>query len=169
LSNTTYYLAWLAAGLFATAIASALIARHLRLRALRRLKAPQLLDALARYSGWAAAQRHAMLFQADAWGGDEALAQVRGLQRQWFAPLAREAAQLLDTHTRLVEFLWTQQVLRLSDAEAWLLSDPDAKFMALWQPHHEAVRALGDKLQQLAGVADAGCDAGWDAGWTSPA
>ena len=164
MSNTAYYLAWLAAGLAAVAVVSAWITRQLRLRLTRRVMAARLFDALARYAAWAGSQRRAMLFQPDAWGGDGALEELRAIQRRWFAPLGGEAARLQDAHARLVDFLWTQQVLRLKDAEAWLLSEPDAKFMALWRLHRDAARDLGEKLGQLAGVSDVSVEAEFDPG-----
>lgn len=152
MSNTAYYLAWLAAGLVAIAAASALITRHLRLSLMRGVMAAHLFDALARYSAWAASQRRAMLFQPDPWGGDTALEDLRTIQRQWFAPLAGQVARLYDAHAGLVDFLWTQQLLRLKDAEAWLLSDPDQGFLTLWRQHRDAARDLGEKLGELAGA-----------------
>ena len=94
-----------------------------------------------------------MLFQPDAWGGDAALEEVRTIQRQWFAPLEREAQELYAAHAQLAEFLWTQQALRLTDTEAWLLSEADTQFMALWRQHRAATQALAVKLEGVAGVA----------------
>jgi len=151
-STTAYYLAWLGAGLMVIALASALIVRHLRWGWTRKAMAARLFDALDRCSAWVAAQRHAMLFQPDAWGGDAALEEVRTIQRQWFAPLAREAQALQAAHAQLAEFLWTQQALRLTDTEAWLLSEPDTQFMALWRQHRAATQTLAVKLERVAGV-----------------
>ncbi len=152
MTTTAYYLAWLGVGLTAIALASALIVRHLRRGLARQVMAARLFDALDRCSAWVAAQRQAMLFQPDAWGGDPALEEVRTIQRKWFAPLEREAQQLYAAHSQLAEFLWTQQALRLTDTEAWLLSDPDMQFMALWRQHRAAAQELAVKLESLAGV-----------------
>lgn len=152
MSTTAYYLAWLGVGLTAIALASALIVRHLRLGWTRQAMAARLFDALDRCSVWVAAQRHAMLFEPDARGGDAAVEEVCTIQREWFAPLEREAQALYAAHAQLAEFLWTQQALRLTDTEAWLLSDPDAQFMALWRQHGAAARALAVKLEGVAGV-----------------
>lgn len=149
MSNTTYYLAWLAAGLAIIAVLSAAITRHLRLRMLRRMKAAELLDALAGYTGWIAAQRRAAFFQGDAQEGDSPLREVRIIQRDWFPELSEEAAQLFDVHARLIDFLWTQQMLRLKDAEAWLESDHDTRFMLLWRLHRQAAQAASEKLRLL--------------------
>jgi len=152
LSNTTYYLAWLAAGLALVAVASAAITRHLRLRLLRRERAGQLLEALASYTGWISAQRRAAFFQGDAQEGDTPLQVVRTIQRDWFPELADEVAQLVEVHAHLIDFLWTQQMLRLKDPEAWFESDHDARFMQLWRSHRDALRSAAEKLKALAGA-----------------
>lgn len=151
MSNTTYYLAWLAAGLAIVAALSAAITRQVRWRALRRLKAEQLLEALAAYTSWVAAQRGAAYFEGDGRDGDSPVREVRRIQREWFPELSGETAELLDVHARLIDFLWTQQVLRLNDAEAWLDSDHDGRFDQLWRLHREAVRSAEDELELLAG------------------
>ena len=161
MSNTTYYLAWLAAGLVLIAVASAAIARHLRVRVLRRAKAAQLLDALATYTGWIEAQRRAAYFQGEAQDGGSPLQDVRTIQRDWFPELSEEAAQLFEVHAHLIDFLWAQQMLRLKDADAWFESDPDARFMQLWRSHRSAAQAAAERLKGLVGVAEPGMEAEW--------
>ncbi|MDP3759762.1 MAG: hypothetical protein Q8R01_04505 [Ramlibacter sp.] len=151
MSNTAYYLAWLAAGLALIAVASAAITRHLRLRVLRRVKAAQLLEALASYTGWIAAQRRAGFFQGEAHEGDSPLQVVRTIQRDSFPELSEEVAQLLEVHAHLIDFLWTQQMLRLKDAEVWFDSDHDARFMQLWREHRAATQGTAEKLRAIAG------------------
>jgi hypothetical protein len=158
LSNIAYYLAWLAAGLALIAAASAAIARQLRLRVLRRAKAAHLLDALASYSDWIAAQRRATYFQGEPQEDDSPLQDVRTIQRGWFPELSDEAAQLFEVHAHLIDFLWAQQMLRLKDAEAWFESDSDVRFMELWRMHRSAAQAAAEKLKGLAGVAVEGME-----------
>ena len=156
MSNLSYYLLWLAAGLLAIAAFSASITQRLRLRVLRRLKAAQVLDALARYSDWVAAQGRTPFFQGDAHDEDSPLQEVRVLRRQWFPELSNEAAEIFAVHARLIDFLWTQQMLRVSDPEAWLESDYDSQFLDLWRLHLRAVQEIAEKLRLVAGVADVG-------------
>jgi hypothetical protein len=164
-SNTTYYLAWLAAGLAIIAALSAALTRRLRWRVLRRAKALELVDALACYTGWIAAQRHAASFQGDAREGESPLQDIRLIQRDWFPELAEEAAQLLEVHARLIDFLWARQMLRLTDPDAWFESDHDTRFMQLWRLHREVAQAASDRLKLLAG----GDEMGMEAGSTFPA
>jgi hypothetical protein len=153
-SNATYYLAWLAAGLVLTAITSAAITRHLRRRVERRVKAVELLDALARYSGWVTAQRRIAFFQGEAQDSDLPLQELCVIQQRWFPELSQEMAQLLAVHAGLVDFLRVQQALRLKDAEAWLESDHDGRFMEFWRSHRHAVHATGEKVKLVTGLAD---------------
>lgn len=153
-SLSYYYLLWLAGGLVAIAIVSAGIARHLRLRLLRRAKAAQALDALARYCDWVAAQGRTAFFQGDARGEDSPLQEVRAIRQQWFPELSPETAEIFAVHARLIDFLWTQQMLRVSDPEAWLESDHERQFMDLWRLHLRAVQQAVEKLRMVAGVAD---------------
>jgi len=158
-SNFSYYLLWLAGGLLAIALISAVIARHLRLRLLRRLKAAQMLDALGRYSDWVAAQRRTVFFQGYAREKDASLHEAHVIGRQWFPELGVEAAEIFAVHARLIDFLWAQQMLRLSDPEGWLESDYDAQFMDLWRLHLRALEGTVEKLRLAAGADDLGQEA----------
>lgn len=151
MSNGAYYLLWLAAGLVLVAIASAVVARRLRLGLQRRLKAAELLDALDRYSDWVAAQRRTAFFQGDI-QKDSPLEQVRALRHHWFPELSGEAAELFAVHARLIDFLWEQQQLRQRDPEAWLMGDHEAQFAQLWHQHLLSVQAAAAKLEWVAGA-----------------
>ncbi len=151
MSNGAYYLLWLTAGLVLVAIASAVVARRLRLALQRRLKAAELLDALDRYSDWVAAQRRTAFFQGDI-QKDSPLEQVRALRQHWFPELSGEAAELFAVHARLIDFLWGQQQLRQRDPEAWLVGDHEAKFAELWHQHLLSVWAAAAKLELVAGA-----------------
>ncbi|MFL5384633.1 MAG: hypothetical protein ACJ8GN_19085 [Longimicrobiaceae bacterium] len=150
MSPTAYYLLCLSAGLAIIAMASAWIARHLRWRVLRRLKAADALDALARYCHWVASQRRATFFQEHCHECDAPLDELRAALRQCFPELGGEAAELLGAHSRLIDYLWSQQLLRLRDPEAWLELDHEAGFALRWEQHLGAAEALAQRLR-LAG------------------
>ena len=158
MSNLEYYLLWLAGGLVLIAIASALIARQLRLGAMRRLQAAALLAALSRYSEWVAAQRRSLLFQGDGQDDTSALAEVRDIAQQWFPDLAGPAAQVFAVHAKLVEFLSSQQTLRIDDPEAWLESDHDLRFVEQWRDHAVAVQRLAGELRLVCEPVPAGAE-----------
>ena len=164
MSSAAYYLLWLAAGLALTAIASAIITVQLSRREMRRLKGAELLDALARYSEWVAAQGRTMFFQADTRDTtDAALQELGAVQQQWFPELAREAEEIFRVHRHLIAFLLSQGSLRLRDPESWLDSDQDAGYMLLWQQHCWAVQAMEQKVGRVDSMAGA------FARWTSAA
>jgi hypothetical protein len=151
-SNIVYFSLWLVAALIAVALASATIARSLRLREVRRLKALELLDALERYSEWVAGQRRATFFQGEGDDGETPLEEARHIKQGWFPELAGDMVEILIVHNRLVDFLWNQQLLRFKDPERWMESDHDSRFLELWRQHRYAVEGVQIKLRSLAHV-----------------
>lgn len=150
MSNVVYFSLWLVAALIAVALVSATIARGLRLREVRRLKALELLDALDRYSEWVAAQRRATFFQGEGDDAETPLEEARHIKQGWFPELAGDLVEILIVHSRLVDFLWNQQLLRLKDPERWLESDHDSRFLELWRQHRYAIEGVQIKLRSLA-------------------
>jgi hypothetical protein len=154
-SNFSYYMGWLAAGLVIIAIISALIARHLRLRVLRRIKAGELLNALAGYSEWLTAQRSSAFFEGEPPEVELALQELELSMMELFPELAISSRDLFTTHQRLIDFLQAQQVLRLEDPEAWLVSDHDIRFTELWRQHLAVADALAERFKQVVDAEDA--------------
>jgi hypothetical protein len=151
-SNIVYFSLWLVAALIAVALVSATIARSLRLREVRRLKALELLDALERYSEWVAAQRRATLFQGEGEDAETPLEEARHIKQGWFPELAGDMVEILIVHNRVVDFLWNQQLLRFKDPERWMESDHDSRFLELWRQHRYALEGVEIKLRLLAHV-----------------
>lgn len=152
MSSIVYFSLWLVAALIAIALVSATIARGLRLREVRRLKALELLAALDRYSQWVAAQRCASFFQGEGEHADTPLEEARQIERGWFPELAGDMVEILIVHNRLLDFLWNQQLLRLQDPERWLESDHDSRFLELWRQHRHAIEGVRLKLRSPANV-----------------
>jgi hypothetical protein len=153
-SSLAYYLISLGVALLAAAVASGLIARHLR-RGHRRLHAMALLDALGRATEWLAAQGRAVCFQAATEQSDQSLDEVLGLQRQWFPELAASADELLGVHRRVAELLRMHERLRGDDPEAWLDGAYDTAFMSLWREHCAIVQAMERRLLAVACTSEA--------------
>lgn len=135
MSSGAYYLISLGAGLLVIAIGSALLVWRLRVREQRRFHAATLLDALARYTEWVAAQGRAVCFQAATQQNTPALQEIGALQERWFPELAPAARTLFELHLRLAALLRLHERLRGRDPEAWLESGHDTAFMALWREH----------------------------------
>lgn len=152
MSSLVYYSLWLVAALTAVSLVSATIARGMRLREVRRLKALELLDALGRYSDWVAGQRRASLFQGEGEDAETPLEEARHITQGWFPELADDLVEILIVHNRLVDFLWNQQLLRFRDPERWLESDHDSRFLELWRQHRYALDGVDMNLRSLAHV-----------------
>lgn len=158
MSSIVYFSLWLVAALIVIAIISATIARSLRQRAVRRLKAVELLDAFERYSEWVASQRRTPFFQGDGEDGVGPLEEARHIKQGWFPELAGDMVEILVVHNRLVDFLWNQQLLRLKDPEGWLVSDHDSRFLELWRQHRYAIEGVQIKMRSLAHIPAPGPD-----------
>ena len=152
MSNLEYYLLWLAVGLAVIAAVSAVIAWRLRRRVMRRLKSAELLDALSRHTEWVAAQHRALLLQGEGRPDEAPLEEVRAISAQWFPELGADTRRLLAVDSHLKAFLCAQQRLRSQDAEAWLDSDYDTRFVALWREHLAATQPIMEKLPELAAL-----------------
>ena len=152
MSYTVYFSLWLVAALIAIALVSATIARSLRLREVRRLKALELLDALDRYSEWVGAQGRATFFQGEGEEVETPLENASHIKQGWFPELAGEMVEILIVHSRLMDFLWNQQLLRGKDPERWLDSDHDSRFLALWRQHRHAIAGVRIRLRSLVPV-----------------
>jgi hypothetical protein len=148
-STPVYFTLWLLAALLAIGFLSAYIARHRRLRTLRRQQAVRMMGALRRYSEWVASQRRATGFTGESAEAAQALDEAATLRIGWFPELAGDMAEVLAEHNRLMQFLATQNALRLQDPEAWLESDHDNRFMALWRQQVYAMQAMREKLKLL--------------------
>jgi len=149
LSTLAYHAAWLALLLAGIALASALIARHLRRREIRTLKAEEMLQALACYAEWVADQRRAPAFRGAA-RSEQLLNQACGLATNWFPELSPAMAELAALHDELVDFLARQEALRLQDPELWLESDHDGRFMGLWREHRLRMHLVAERLRLAA-------------------
>jgi len=151
MSALQYHVLWLAVALACIALASAWITWHQARRDLRRRQAEEALDALARYAEWVAQQRRVVRFAGEAPSAHAALVKARQLQQAGFPELAPAMVGLLEVHAQMLDFLWRQQLLRAADPEAWLESDHDGRFLALWREHQLAVHQLAEQLRERVG------------------
>jgi hypothetical protein len=151
MSPLQYHVLWVAVALLAIAVASGFLTRWWRRRELRRRQAEQALDSLARYSEWVAAQRRGFGFLGEPPPSRCGLAALCAQQPRDFPALAPCMVPLLRVHARLLDFLWRQHALRQIDTEAWLDSDHDRRFLALWAEHRAAVHSLAEALRAVAG------------------
>lgn len=149
MTQFAYYGAWLLVGLLLVAAVSATLTWLMR----RREQALVLADALARHSVWVAAQRTRTELELRREEADAALQEARTVQARWFPRLAGELSAVLEIDRRLEQFLVSQHQLRMTDPEAWLVSDHDERFMVLWRDYLGAVESMTDKLRRVTGEA----------------
>ena len=149
MSAWLYFGLWLLAALVALAFVSAAIAKHLRLREVRRAQGVLLLDALERYGEWVAAQRHAPVFEGESAEAAQALDDAGLIRTGWFPELATDMAELLGVHARLLHFLASQHELRQRDPDAWIETDHDGRFLGLWRQQLAVLQTMQAKLAAL--------------------
>jgi hypothetical protein len=147
-----YFALWVTAALAVVAFLSAAIAKHLRMREVRRQQALKLLDALDRYGAWVAQQRYQPVFFGEGSDAAEALDEACIIRLGWFPELGADMAELLGVHNRMLHFLTSQHHLRQRDPEGWLETEHDSRFLALWRQEACIVRGIHEKLSSLGSV-----------------
>ena len=152
MSSSAYFALCLLVALIAVGFLSAFIAQQRHAREMRREQALRMLAALARYGDWVAAQRRAPRFLGESPDAAAALDEACTIRMAWFPELAGDMAELLAVHNRLMNTLAAQDALRQRDPEAWLESDHDDRFMALWRHQLFAMQAMRRKFKLLGGI-----------------
>ncbi len=94
--------------------------RHARAK-VRRARGYELIHALKAYSAWSEYQRDQPVSQSglDELASPEPLTRARKLQHGFFPQLSEHLLRLLQAHSRMVEYLCEQDMLRLSRGEGW--------------------------------------------------
>ena len=147
-----YFGMWILCALVLVAFLSATIAKHLHLREMRRRQGVLLLDALDRYAEWVAAQRYNPVYAGESPEAAEALDQAGMIRIGWFPELAADMAELLGVHARLLHFLSTQHALRQRDPDAWIETDHDGRFLALWRQQATILQTVQGRLATIGAV-----------------
>jgi hypothetical protein len=99
----------------------------------RRAQGYRLIHALRAYSAWIECQRD-LPFTArslDDLTSPEPLTQVRQIKREHFPQLASHMLGLLQAHSRMIEYLWEQSLLRLTQGASWLPAHQDVRYQQL--------------------------------------
>ena len=130
------------------------------LRVVRRRRAKQrrsqgyrLIHALRSYSAWIESQRD-LPFTArslDELTSPQPLELAGKIKRQWFPPLAQYMVPLWQAHSRVIEYLWEQNLLRLSQGSAWMPAYQDAQYLQLRGAQEELIDELIDRCRELIG------------------
>ncbi len=146
--------------LAAAALAVVLVLWQLRLRvrtaARRRAAGYQLMDCLKAYTAWIDWHRdEPMLHQnPDESGIPAALAQAVQLKDEHFPELSRLMLQLLQTHRELMQYLWEENILRLTHAAPARPHYADPRYHNVRDRQDAALDSLFLRVRQLIGEGD---------------
>ena len=146
-----------AATLLAAATAVYRWARHLARDRAERLRTHgyHLIHALRAYSAWIECQRD-LPFTAqslDELTSPDPLTRARQIKREWFPQLSQHTVRLLQAHSRMIEYLWQQNLLRLSQGAAWRPAYEDVQYQQLRGAQEDLIDEMIDICRDLIGDA----------------
>lgn len=132
-------------------------ARHIsRVRAHElRAQGYRLIHALRAYSAWIDGQRD-LPFTArslDELTSPEPLTQARQIRRECFPELSQAMVRLLQAHSRVIEYLWQQNLLRLGQGSGWRPVYEDRQYQHLRGAQEELIDEIIAKCRELIGDA----------------
>jgi hypothetical protein len=143
-----------------TAVGSALFhwARRLARKRVARLRTEsyRFIHALKAYSAWIECQRD-LPFTArslDEMTSPEPLDQARAIKRDWFPDLHPQIVRLMRAHHRMIEYLWQQSLLRLSQGSGWCPASEDPVYQQLRSEQEDLIDEMIGACRQITGDAD---------------
>lgn len=149
--------------LVAAALAVAVVLWRLRARLLkhmarRRQAGYQLMDSLKAYTVWIDWHRDEPQLHQDPakLAIPAALARAVEIQGQHFPELARLMAQLLQTHSALMQYLWEENILRMTDETQRRPHYADPRYHQLRDTQDAALDSLFANCRELIGDSESG-------------
>lgn len=93
----------------------------------------RLIHALREYSAWIDFQRDLPITarSLEELTSPEPLTQARQIKRDWFPDLSQHMVRLLQAHSHVIEYLWQQNLLRLSQGSGWRPAYEDKQYQQL--------------------------------------
>lgn len=129
--------------------------RHLRQdRVLRRQKqGHRLIHALQAYSAWIDAQRDSSFAASslDELTSPEPLTLALQIKSEWFPTLQQDMLRLLQAHSRMIEYLWEQNLLRMSQGSAWRPAYEDNQYLQLRGAQEDLIDEMIYSCRELIG------------------
>lgn len=131
--------------------------RHLGRERARQLRAQgyRLIHALREYSAWIDYQRD-QPFTArslDELTSPAPLTRARQIKREWFPGLSQHMVRLLQAHSRVIEYLWQENLLRLSQGSGWRPAYEDRQYQQLRGAQEELIDEMIALCRELIGDA----------------
>jgi hypothetical protein len=149
---------YLAALLVALALAAAVVLWRVRSRLLKRAARKRaagyrLMDCLKAYTAWVDWHRDEPLLHRDPDNLDipAALAQAVQVKDEYFPELSRFMLQLLQTHRELMQYLWEENILRMSHAGQQRPYYADPRYHQLRDTQDAALDNLFLRCRELIG------------------
>jgi hypothetical protein len=147
-----------AIGAFGFMAASALLLQWLRVALRRRAKERRsqgyrLIHSLRSYSAWIESQRDLPFTSRslDELTSPRPLALAAQIKSKWFPALGQYMVPLLQAHSRVIEYLWEQSLLRLSQGSAWRAAHQDPQYRQLREAQEELIDEMIAACRELIG------------------
>jgi hypothetical protein len=115
----------------------------------------RLIHALKEYSAWIEYQRD-LPFTArslDELTSPEPLTEARRIKREHFPTLGQHMVRLLQAHSRVIEYLWQQNLLRLSQGSGWRPAYEDPQYQQLRGAQEDLIGEMIDICREVIGDA----------------
>jgi hypothetical protein len=119
----------------------------------RRAQGYRLIHALRAYSAWIDCQRDLPFTDRslDELTSPGPLTLARQIKSEWFPSLSQHMVPLLQAHSRMVEYLWEQSLLRLTQGSAWQPAYQDAQYQQLRGAQEDLIDELIASCRELIG------------------
>jgi hypothetical protein len=144
-------------GLMAAAAAAYFWARHLSRVREQQLRAEgyRLIHALQEYSAWIDYQRDEPFTaqSLDQITSPEPLTQACRIKRDYFPGLSQHMVHLLQAHSRVIEYLWQQNLVRLSRGCGWPPAHEDKQYQQLRGAQEDLIDDMIAMCRELIGDA----------------
>jgi hypothetical protein len=125
--------------------------RHEKLR----MEGYRLIHALAAYSAWMDVQHDipCIAQSLDELTSPEPLTRARHIKDEYFPELSSHMVRLLQAHSRVMEYLWQQNLLRLTQGSSWRPAYQDAPYQQLRGAQEELIDEMVARCRELIGEA----------------
>ncbi|MBG9390255.1 hypothetical protein [Caenimonas aquaedulcis] len=118
-----------------------------------RIQGHRLIHALGAYSAWIDAQ-HDQPFTArslDELTSPEPLTRARLIKQEHFPELSAQMFRLLQTHSRVIEYLWELNLLRLTQSSGWRPAYEDPPYQQIRAAQEELIDEIVLQCRELIG------------------
>jgi hypothetical protein len=151
--NEAFLLHYALPPLAALAFVAALVWLAQRQRSRLHQQGLHLIYWLKAYSAWVDCQRDEPLLarDVDELALPEPLARVLALKEAAFPELSQHMVRLLQAHSRLIEYLWQHNLLRISQATGWQAAHEDSRYQQIRGAQEDLIEEMIASCQERIG------------------